>query len=122
MKITHSAFFEEHSEDDHLKPRILKKVPLTLGEWEVLGGKNLWYDKKRKLVYFLGLAQSPLEKHLYVFSLINPDQKRLLTQPGSSNIIDFNDVSAELYKAKNPLLTIQILGLHNADQNTLANK
>jgi len=89
---THSAFGEdEHFTDNNLKARIVKKIQLTMGEWEVLG-KNLWVDKKRNLVYFMGLAHSPLEKHLYVFSLLQPDKKRLLTTPGSTNSIELNEV------------------------------
>jgi dipeptidyl-peptidase 9 len=55
-------------------------------------GKNLWVDRHRNLVYFMGLAHSPLEKHLYVFNLQNPDKKRLLTTPGSTNTVEFNEV------------------------------
>lgn len=87
----HSAFCDDYS-DDNLKARIVKKTPLTFGEWEVLG-KNLWVDRQRNLVYFMGLAHSPLEKHLYVFSLLQPDKKRLLTTPGSTNTVEFNEVS-----------------------------
>ncbi|KAL1403648.1 hypothetical protein pipiens_019269, partial [Culex pipiens pipiens] len=39
-----------------LVPRIVNKVALTSGEWEVLG-RNVWVDKKRQLVYFMGLRQ-----------------------------------------------------------------
>jgi len=90
---THSAF-SDSPVDDNLKVRIIKKTPLTMGEWEVLG-KCLWVDRQRNLVYFMGLAHSPLEKHLYVFNLLQPDVKslRLLTTPGSTNTIEFNDVS-----------------------------
>jgi dipeptidyl-peptidase 9 len=88
---THSAFCDDPM-DDNLKARIVKKSPLTMGEWEVLG-KNLWVDQQRNLVYFMGLAHSPLEKHLYVFNLGNPDKKRLLTTPGSTNTVEFNEVS-----------------------------
>ena len=88
---THSAFCDDPM-DDNLKVRIVRKTPLTMGEWEVLG-KNLWVDRQRNLVYFMGLAHSPLEKHLYVFNLLQPDKKRLLTTPGSTNTIEFNEVS-----------------------------
>lgn len=91
---THSAFCDDHPMDDNLKPRIIKKSPLTMGEWEVLG-KNLWVDRLRGLVYFMGLAHSPLEKHLYVFNLHDPDKKRLLTTPGSTNTVEFNEVSVK---------------------------
>jgi dipeptidyl-peptidase 9 len=73
-----------------------------MGEWEVIGRK-IWYDKKNNLVYFLGLAHSPLEKHLYVFNLFNPDHKRMLTVPGASNVVEFNEVGIFL-----PLFVVQI--------------
>lgn len=88
-----SAFGEDdHIVDNNLKARIIKKVQLTMGEWEVLG-KNVWIDRNRNLIYFMGLAHSPIEKHLYVFNLLQPDKKRLLTTPGSTNSIEFNEVS-----------------------------
>uniref|UniRef100_A0A1Q3F6C2 Putative dipeptidyl-peptidase n=1 Tax=Culex tarsalis TaxID=7177 RepID=A0A1Q3F6C2_CULTA len=73
-----------------LAPRIVNKVALTSGEWEVLG-RNVWVDKKRQLVYFMGLRQTSLEKHLYAVSLLKPNWLRLLTVPGYSFTIEFND-------------------------------
>lgn len=75
-----------------LQPRIVKKVALTSGEWEVLG-HNIWVDAERQLVYFMGLKETPLEKHLYVVSLQRPGEVRLLTRPGYSYSIDINKVS-----------------------------
>nr|NP_651304.3 uncharacterized protein Dmel_CG3744, isoform F [Drosophila melanogaster]NP_996292.2 uncharacterized protein Dmel_CG3744, isoform E [Drosophila melanogaster]AAF56357.3 uncharacterized protein Dmel_CG3744, isoform F [Drosophila melanogaster]AAS65214.2 uncharacterized protein Dmel_CG3744, isoform E [Drosophila melanogaster] len=73
-----------------LQPRILNKVALTSGEWEVLA-RNLWVDKANKLVYFVGLRDTPLEKHLYVVSLERPEHIRLLTEPGYSYLVEFDD-------------------------------
>lgn len=75
-----------------LQPKITSKIALTSGEWEVLG-QNLWVDIKKQLVYFMGLKETPLEKHLYVVSLQRPEEIRLLTRPGFSYSIDFNKVS-----------------------------
>lgn len=72
-----------------LQPKIIQKIALTSGEWEVLG-QNLWVDNERELVYFMGLKETPLEKHLYVVSLRRPGELRLLTRPGYSYSIDFN--------------------------------
>lgn len=72
------------------EPHIVSKVALTTGDWEVLG-RNIWIDKKKQLVYFLGLRESPLEKHLYVVSLTQPNQIRLLTKAGNSYSVEFND-------------------------------
>ncbi|CAG9836464.1 unnamed protein product [Diabrotica balteata] len=71
------------------QPKILSKVALTSGNWEVLG-QNLWVDNERQLVYFMGLKETPLEKHLYVVSLRRPGEVRLLTRPGFSHSVDFN--------------------------------
>lgn len=73
-----------------LQPRIISKVPLTSGEWEVLG-RNIWIDRQRNLIYFMGLRESPLEKHLYVVHMHQPNQIRLLTKPGFSYTIEFNE-------------------------------
>uniref|UniRef100_B3P6W3 GG12305 n=1 Tax=Drosophila erecta TaxID=7220 RepID=B3P6W3_DROER len=77
-------------EQSALQPRILNKVALTSGEWEVLA-RNLWVDKANKLVYFVGLRDTPLEKHLYVVSLERPEHIRLLTEPGYSYLVEFDD-------------------------------
>lgn len=71
---------------------IHKQVALTSGDWEVLG-RNVWYDKQNQLVYFMALRETPLEKHLYVVSLKKPNILRLLTVPGYSFTVEFNDVS-----------------------------
>uniref|UniRef100_A0A182RYC3 Dipeptidyl-peptidase n=1 Tax=Anopheles funestus TaxID=62324 RepID=A0A182RYC3_ANOFN len=73
-----------------LIPRIVNKVTLTGGNWEVLG-RNVWFDRLRQLVYFMGLRETPLEKHLYVVSFAKPNQLRLLTTPGFSFTVEFND-------------------------------
>ncbi|XP_005178587.1 dipeptidyl peptidase 9 [Musca domestica] len=73
-----------------LHPRIINKVALTSGEWEVLG-RNLWVDKEQQLVYFLGLRETPLEKHLYVVSLQRPEHIRQLTESGYSYVVEFDD-------------------------------
>lgn len=75
--------------DLFMTPRFKSQVALTSGEWEVLG-QNLWVDETRQLVYFLGLRESPLEKHLYVVSLQRPGEVRLLTRPGYSYSVDLN--------------------------------
>lgn len=74
-----------------LQPKIISKIALTGGDWEVLG-QNLWVDTAKQLVYFLGLKETPLEKHLYVVSLRRPGEVRLLTRPGYSYSVDFNKV------------------------------
>lgn len=65
---------------------------MTSGDWEVVK-KPLWVDTERQLVYFLGMRESPLEKHLYVVSLRRPGEVRLLTHPGFSYVVEFNKVN-----------------------------
>lgn len=71
------------------QPRIISKVVLTSGEWEVLSN-DIWVDESKELVYFMGLKETPLEKHLYAVSLRRPGEVRLLTRPGYSHCVDFN--------------------------------
>lgn len=71
--------------------KLSSKIALTSGDWEVLG-HNIWVNEERQLVYFVGLRESPLEKHLYVVSLERPGEIRLLTRPGFSYTVDLNKV------------------------------
>lgn len=61
-------------------------------------GQYIWVDIERKLVYFMGLKETPLEKHLYVVSLRRPGEVRLLTRPGYSYSVYFNEVCSASYK------------------------
>lgn len=70
----------------------MSSVPLTSGDWPVVD-EGLWVDSLHSLVYFIGLKESPLERHLYVVSLEAPEQVRLLTHTGSSYTVDINSVS-----------------------------
>lgn len=79
-----------HSDVVFLKPRVLEKVVITSGEWEVVN-RNIWVDIERDLIYFLGMRETPLEKHLYAVSLRQPNHIRLLTEKGFSFSVDFND-------------------------------
>lgn len=56
-------------------------------------GRNVWIDADKQLLYFMGLRETPLEKHLYVISLCAPSTPRLLTIAGNSYTIEFNKVS-----------------------------
>lgn len=74
-----------------LKSDVLSKVQLTHGNWEV-SSEDVWLDSKNRLVYFIGLKDSPLEKQLYVLSL-DQEQECIqkLTTPGYSNsLVVFN--------------------------------
>ncbi|KAJ6635497.1 Dipeptidyl peptidase 8 [Pseudolycoriella hygida] len=80
----------EHTDCINLVPSIISKTELTSGDWEVLS-RSVWVDKTRQLIYFIGLRETPLEKHLYVVSLRKPGEIRLLTVPGYSYSVEFND-------------------------------
>ncbi|XP_034233553.1 dipeptidyl peptidase 9 isoform X2 [Thrips palmi] len=66
------------------------RVALTSGDWEVLG-QQIWVNLEYGIVYFLGLREGPLEKHLYAVSLRNVGEIRLLTNPGHSYNVDFSE-------------------------------
>uniref|UniRef100_A0A8D2LUP7 dipeptidyl-peptidase IV n=1 Tax=Varanus komodoensis TaxID=61221 RepID=A0A8D2LUP7_VARKO len=65
---------------DFLCP-IKEEVAITDGEWEVLGrhGSNIRVDEAKKLVYFEGTKDSPLEHHLYVTNYESPGEVKRLT-------------------------------------------
>ncbi|KAG1668796.1 Dipeptidyl peptidase 8 [Nymphon striatum] len=74
-------------DSDQSKPNILESVALTSGQWEVLPD-NIWVDEDKKLVYFVGLRDSPLEKHLYVVSLEKPEYTIRLTEYGFTHNVN----------------------------------
>lgn len=77
--------------NDLLRSTQLNKIQLTSGNWET-SSRSVWIDSKNKLIYFIGLKDSPLEKQLYVISL-NDEQKfiKKLTTSGYSNtLVSFN--------------------------------
>lgn len=107
----------ERMESVFLQPRVGQKIALTSGDWEVLG-RSLWVDPDRQLVYFIGLRESPLEKHLYVVSLRRPGEVRLLTRPGYSYSIDFNTectMFVAVYSNIQKLPTCQVFRISHTD-------
>jgi len=78
------------TEEITLSDRVINKVTLTRGEWEVLS-KGVWIDRKQGLVYFVGLKETPLEKHLYAVSYKKADYVRLLTTRGFSYTVEVNE-------------------------------
>lgn len=80
----------ERIDNVYLQPRMISKIALTRGEWQVLGRK-LWVDEVNETVYFTGLREGPLEQHAYAVSLRRPFEIRLLTKLGNSyNSLYFN--------------------------------
>ncbi|KAI8073066.1 dipeptidyl peptidase IV N-terminal region-domain-containing protein [Gongronella butleri] len=62
---------------------------LTSGQWCVLD-KPIFVDEVRRLVYFMGKKDTPLEAHLYVTSFATPGPVRRLTQLGFHHSIDMS--------------------------------
>ncbi|CAD7092052.1 unnamed protein product [Hermetia illucens] len=109
----------DYIDETTLIPRIVNKVPLTCGKWEVLDC-NIWVDHSRQLVYFLGLKETPLEKHLYVVSLQGPGYVRLLTEPGYSYSVEFNEecnLMIQIYCSINRLPSCKVLKLTQTCQS-----
>ena len=76
---------------DFLRPHIMSKVALTQGQWSVID-KEIWFDETNGFVYFHGLRETPLEKHLYVVSIDQPCNVRRLTTSGYSHTAHLNQV------------------------------
>ncbi|CAG2180381.1 unnamed protein product, partial [Oppiella nova] len=74
-----------------LRSKLVSKSQLTHGNWEV-SDRDVWCDEHQGLVYFCGLKESPLERHLYVVSLNYPklSPKRLTAEDFSHTTIAFN--------------------------------
>ncbi|KAF8778017.1 Dipeptidyl peptidase 9 like protein [Argiope bruennichi] len=52
---------------------------------------DIWVNEKKRLVYFIGLKDSPLERHLYVVDIDNPHEPLRLTASGFSHSVAMND-------------------------------
>ena len=60
-----------------LQPQILKKVPITSGEWSV-SDQQIEVDPLRRLVFFHGYKDTPIEKHGYVVSFFDIKKMEIL--------------------------------------------
>lgn len=80
---------DNSSPDTYHTPRIVSRIQLTYGKWEVIN-RQVWYDHTHQLVYFHGLMDCVLEPHLYVVSLRRPGEVRRLTNLGLSHSVEMN--------------------------------
>ena len=99
------------SPDSVLCPKIVSKVQLTQGDWEVVN-KAVWWDDTRALVYFHGLKDTCLEKHLYVVSAERPGEVRRLTEPGLSHNVELGpdcEVMATVFSSVKSLPGCQVI-------------
>uniref|UniRef100_A0A5S6QER2 DPPIV_N domain-containing protein n=1 Tax=Trichuris muris TaxID=70415 RepID=A0A5S6QER2_TRIMR len=64
---------------------IIEEVQLTAGEWDVSLSARIEVDEARSLIYFLAVADTPLESHIYVTSYSTPGMNPVrLSEPGYS--------------------------------------
>ncbi|KAH3875274.1 hypothetical protein DPMN_038537, partial [Dreissena polymorpha] len=68
---------------------------ITTGDWEV-SSKEIWVDETRGLIYFLGLKDTPLEKHLYVVSYQTPCPVYRLTELGYTHNVTLDKGTTEI--------------------------
>ncbi|XP_047488965.1 dipeptidyl peptidase 8-like [Penaeus indicus] len=79
-----------HEDQGLVSAQLVQKIALTRGDWSVTGN-SIWVDEARRLVYFTGLRDSPLEQHLYVTSISHPGGLvQRLTEPGFSHQVALN--------------------------------
>ena len=100
-----------HSADGQLKRQ------LTKGEWVVDDIKHI--DQDKKLVYFTGRKDSPLEKHLYSVSITSGKIKKITQQDGFHRIDFAADGSSYIDKFSS-VTTPPKISLHSAEGKRLA--
>jgi Dipeptidyl peptidase IV (DPP IV) N-terminal region len=76
----------------HGQSQWLLRKQLTQGQWQVNFGDQFFVDESRGLVYFTGTKDSPLENHIYVTAINDPQGVvHRLTPPGYFfNNVTFN--------------------------------
>lgn len=90
--------------EEKIEPRsayssVIKKSQLTFGNWEV-NDRDVWIDESKKLIYFVGLKESPLERHLYVISIDSEPTNfspKKLTESNFSHITIAFDKSLSMF-------------------------
>ncbi|KAM9795723.1 dipeptidyl peptidase 9-like isoform 1-T1 [Syngnathus typhle] len=119
----------KHSED-HFKCPIKEEVALTSGEWEVsanhgsksLSSPQIWVDETKKLVYFQGTKDSPLEQHLYVVSYESPGEIVRLTKLGFSHSCSVSptfDLFVSHYSSLTSTPCVHVFKLNSSEGNPL---
>ncbi|XP_077993060.1 dipeptidyl peptidase 9-like [Glandiceps talaboti] len=76
-------------QNSFLHARVLKCLAVTPNN-SVVGGKEIWVDEVKQLLYYIGLHDTPLEEHLYVVSYSRPSNPVRLTEPGYSHTIEMS--------------------------------
>eukprot|EP00062_Callorhinchus_milii_P002215 gi/632938187/ref/XP_007904081.1/ PREDICTED: dipeptidyl peptidase 8 isoform X1 [Callorhinchus milii] len=109
---------------DDFKCRIKEELPLTSGEWEVLGrhGSNIWVNEASQLVYFQGTKDTPLEHHLYVVSCQTPGEVVRLTQLGYSHTCTVSqnfDMFVSKFSSQEEPHSVHVFRLTGPEENPL---
>ncbi|ESO90963.1 hypothetical protein LOTGIDRAFT_217498 [Lottia gigantea] len=110
--------------DDKPECNKLQEKQITQGDWEVLS-LPVWIDEERKIVYFTGLKDTPLETHLYYVSYTNPGEPIRLTTLGYSHSVTMDSnlsmyVSVYSSLQQSPRSTVNKLIFNN--NNTITTK
>ena len=98
-------------------PRIVSRVALTAGDWEVVN-RQVWWDEKYEMVYFHALRDSCLERHLYCVSVSRPGEVRRLTAPGFSHSVEMSSdcgMMTTVFSSVNSLPGCQVFTVSHTD-------
>ena len=107
----------EGSPDSSLCPRLVSRTALTQGDWEVVN-RQVWWDEKHQMVYFHGLRDSCLERHLYCVSVNTPGEVRRLTAPGYSHSVEMSPdclMMSTVFSSVTSLPGCQVFSISHSD-------
>ena len=107
----------EGAPDSSLCPRLVSRTALTQGDWEVVN-RQVWWDEKHQMVYFHGLRDSCLERHLYCVSVNRPGEVRRLTDPGYSHSVEMSPdclMMSTVFSSVNSLPGCQVFSISHSD-------
>ena len=92
---------------------------LTEGEWMV--SELAAVDEERRLAYFQGTADSPLERHLYAVSLDGGAPRRLPAEPGWHDIVVSPEagVFVDMWQSPEQPPRLTVRGLEDGEQRGL---
>lgn len=85
---------------------LIEKKQLTKGTWEV-SNRFVWLDQNNRIVYFVGLKDSPIEKQLYSLSLDDESLsvERITSLGYSHSLIAFDSTMSLFVNVKSNLST-----------------
>ena len=95
----------------------MSRTALTQGDWEVVN-RQVWWDEKHQMVYFHGLRDSCLERHLYCVSVNTPGEVRRLTAPGYSHSVEMSPdclMMSTVFSSVTSLPGCQVFSISHSD-------